>query len=439
MIKYGLAYLDTLPIWAGTLDFSLELPRRLMKALGNPQDRVCSVHVAGTNGKGSTSAFLAAILRVAGNNVAQLASPHLTSVTERCIINGSPVDPDVLAEAIDQVVHFAQSEHLSPSYFELVTAASFVVCAQMKLDWMVVEVGLGGRLDATNVLSRPQASIITSIDYDHTHVLGKTLREIAREKGGIVRSDVPVFVGRVGEEAENELREIAVNLGTSISFLGRDFGFGEAYSENMLKSAAMPGEYQLDNAALAAGAAYFLGLPESIIRLGIKSARWPGRLERIQTVNIQGSTVNVILDAAHNPQGMDSLLQYLSSVVTLEKYRKLVFILSFLQTKDWSGMLRQIVNLGFASVQIEYVFTSSAHPQAVPTELLVSQIPRAESVSSAREALRGVMDRADEETLVVVAGSIYLLGEVRHYLIGESFSTFERVVDPFPLSFHPKI
>ncbi len=217
----GLSYLSGLRPWGGKGDFSLSSIKTVMGRLGNPQDSVKSIHVAGTNGKGSVSAGIASILGAAGFSVGLTISPHLARINERIVIDGVPIGDDELSLMAEEVR--MASTGIELSFFEAITATFFLTAARRKVDYMVVETGLGGRLDATNVISRPEVSCITSIDFDHVAILGDTLPKIAAEKAGIIKGGSLAVVGEVGEDSFGVINDLSTAVSAKLYGFGRDF------------------------------------------------------------------------------------------------------------------------------------------------------------------------------------------------------------------------
>lgn len=425
----GVEYFKSLAKLEGIKLTSLEAACRLLDLLGNPQDKIPAVHVAGTNGKGTVCAILAAILFSTGKSVGQTSSPHLVDVCERCLVNGWPASPQDFGQAVEAVVSVARQAELSPSYFVLGIAAAFYHFAHLKLDWTVVEVGLGGRFDATNALKQPRVSVITNIDYDHTELLGKSLQEIAANKAGIIRKSVPVFVGEMPLEAQSEIEKIAATVDAPIECFGRDFYYDSEISALVingnqlplsLKNFSLQGAHQLKNAILAARIALHLGLSQEAIEAGLARVRWPGRLERFQTARETEQVSEVLLDVAHNPAGILVLVDCLKSLLSQKekRFKRLTFVLSILETKDWSAMLRLLeeaaeIFLRDFEVETKYVFTSSGNSRAVSPEVLREQISNGVALNDCEEAFRWALEDADSDTLVVVTGSVYLVGKIR--------------------------
>ena len=449
----GLLLLESLPLWSGTKDFSFETPKLLMAALGNPQDRVSSIHVTGTNGKGTVTALLAAILRASGATVGHYSSPHLGHVTERCLINGRPVPALELSDAIMEVERERIRAGLTLTYFELITAASFLIFSNRKLDWIVIEVGLGGRLDATNVISSPKLCVITNVELEHTDVLGETREEIAREKSGIFKVGVPVVVGEVDSGVNEVLRRRAAEMNVEAYFLGEQFSIQfpdqtlvkvSGHSSNQpevcskfgnfpLQLAAFPrpAPYLLHNAALAVFSAELLGIPERAIEDGLKRGRWPGRLEYI-TSSLSCDSL-ILLDVAHNPNGISALTRYLKSEFLVQKELKQIwFLVSILERKDWRQMLSILIQFReeaeAVGCEVRFIFTDSGHPGCVNTGELTKHIYSsyllpAVDIADAEEALLWAIQHLTAESLLVITGSLFLVGRLRSSIVKEKFVT----------------
>ena len=315
--------LNSRMIWSGVEPLKIEGPRRMMELLGNPQDSIPAIIVTGTNGKGSVCSMLSAIQMASGKKVAQFTSPHLQHYSERLLIQGHPVDEKRLLAAIENIIFEEARLARKLSYFELIIAASFLICSQENLDSMIVEVGIGGRLDATNVIKKPCAALITSIGLDHTNILGESEYLIAQEKAGIFRKDVPAFVGVVSSEAKRSISESAQLIGCPVNFL----------EESPCIDPRMP-QYKANNINLTRRVASFLGHSNSEIEDGIAKARWPGRLEEVSLETEQGEQ-KFVLDGAHNPDGVKGLIDYLNRRVEQE----FVFLISIMARKDSSTML----------------------------------------------------------------------------------------------------
>src|SRR4051794_12308142 len=296
--------------------WDLERMRGLLAALGNPERGGRFVHVAGTNGKGSTCAMLASILSASGLRTGLYTSPHLEKPTERIQVNGREVSEQEFSAAFDAIREAAErliaDESIDgyPSYFEIVTAMAFLVFRE-KTDISVIEVGLGGRLDATNVLS-PELTVITPISFDHEAFLGNTLEAIASEKAGILKPNVPLVLARQEAEAEALMTRVAAELAVPVHHT-RDVTlsrikltpYGSEFAADGLPlRLSLPGRHQIENAAAAIVAGRLLKVEPAAIQEGLADAHWPGRLELISR------NPDFILDGAHNPAGARALAQY---------------------------------------------------------------------------------------------------------------------------------
>ncbi len=400
--------LDSRKGWMGVDSLDIKASIEMMQALGNPQDLIPSIHVAGTNGKGSVCSMLSSILISSGYRVAQFASPHLNHFTERLLIQGKPIAEEKLLGAIKQVIDNEPKISRPLSYFELLIAASFVCCVEEKVDWMVVEVGLGGRLDATNVMKAPKVSVITSIGIDHPRALGNTEEKIAREKAGIFRKVTPAFVGPVSEEARKSILEVASEKETKVRFLSQS-------------TAEFPGknfpQYKKNNISLAREVAAFLEISKDKIDHGIENAVWPGRLEEIQIETDSGKKA-VLLDGAHNPDGVKGLIDYLS----LRTEKEFVFLISIIDTKDSSSMLGMLKDWA-ADKKVTFYFCKMLHSKCLEPEFLAKSIPGSSSFETCQEGLEAFKNKLTSSTLGVLTGSLYFIGEIRSELVTSPFST----------------
>lgn len=433
----GIEFLDRLPAWDGKTKFDDAANRRLLARLGNPQDRVKSVHVAGTNGKGTVCAQLAAMLRAAGHSVGHYLSPHLRDVEERCLVNGRPITHQELSAGAALVEQACQAESILPTFFEAMTAIAFLEFSRRKLDWQVIEVGLGGRLDATNAIKHPVMTAITGIALDHMQVLGNTLADIAREKAGIIKLGVPVFVGAVPPEAHTEIERVAKAEGAPIEFFDENWFFDPAaqalrsadgdfaFEREIIKGRAA---HDLRNTLLAVRVALSLKLPGTAIAAGLRRYRWPGRLEFADYHSPAGATTAVLFDVAHNPQGIEALTAFLFDFC-YDRKKEIVFVVSILSHKSWEEMVQQLKQFAlklhdFAGVEVKWVFTRSQHTAAVaPADL--RRVCGSGEIEDEPEAafLRACEIASANSALVVVTGSIFLVGAVRPLVKAEPLQT----------------
>jgi dihydrofolate synthase/folylpolyglutamate synthase len=411
-----LSRLETLGIKLG-----LERSRVLLAALGEPQRRFPAVLVAGTNGKGSTSALLAAMARAAGYRTGLYTSPHLEHVEERLQIDGRPIEPGPFAGLLADLVGLAERETGSPpTYFEAVTLAAFVWFAQERVDLAVVEVGLGGRLDATN-LCDPILSLITPIGFDHQEYLGDTLAAIAREKAGILRPSRPALAWIEEPEAAASVRQAAVELGADLHFASQQVGIEgidfEGWTGQRVRLAtprrrydlrlALLGEHQAKNLGLAVRAAETLAelgferIDPQAIAVAAAACRWPGRLESIELPDGR----RVLLDAAHNPAGAAVLARFLDQIGT-----PVDLLFGVLADKDYAEMIAVL-----APRARRVVLTTPASPRAKSPEELAPLFGEGAIVEpDPAQALERALALGGK--VLVVCGSIFLVGEIRKKL-----------------------
>lgn len=332
------------------IDLSLGRIERLLGKLGNPERRLPPVfHVAGTNGKGSTCAFLRAILEAAGKRVHVYSSPHLVRFHERIRLCGKLIDEDELQALLEECEAANAGDPIT--FFEVTTAAAFLAFSRRKADALILEVGLGGKLDATNVIEHPVVTVITPVDMDHQQYLGDTIKAIAGEKAGIMKRRVPCIVGPQTDEAREVIEERAVQLGSPLAIWGQDFMAHEEHrrmvfqDENGLLDLPMPnlpGAHQIVNAAVAIAAlrrAPGFAIEERAIEDGLMSVDWPARMQRLTRgplVSAAPKDAEVWLDGAHNPHGARALAH---AIADLEEStpRPLYLICGMLQTKDPRG------------------------------------------------------------------------------------------------------
>ncbi|MBL7662690.1 hypothetical protein JNK13_08055 [bacterium] len=420
----GLDFLNSCPPFIESRGFTLETAQALMAALDHPQDKVKTIHITGTNGKGSTGAILASMIYASGATVGHYTSPHLTSVTERCLINGLPVPEQELDRALLKVMNVSNEHQLTPSYFEAITAAAFLVFAEKNLDYVVTEVGLGGRLDATNTIKASELSLVTTIALDHTTFLGNSLTLIAAEKAGVMRRGKLCLVGPVSEEPETMLVEMATVRGAHLELLGVDFELDRSlrffYFQGEkcqldLTGFKLLGEHQLHNLALAVRAALALGIHREFIEQGAIAARWPGRLEEF---NYGNPPRRVILDGAHNVQGVEALLEFCSTLKG-----PIVFICSILAHKDWPGMLSRVKNFLETRQSALIIWTKSENPQALDPDELRAFFQTGEVIPNPKLALDCAATKSPEAATILIFGSLYLLGDLRAHIAGNKFST----------------
>lgn len=390
------------------MKLGLERVREALKKAHEPHVGLAFVHVTGSNGKGSTCAMIESIAREAGLRTGLYTSPHLSRFAERIRISGELLSDDVFERALGVALDFtyvdAEGVTSELTFFEVLTVAALVAFREAQVDLAVLEVGLGGRLDATNVIESPLVTAITSIALDHTIELGDTEALIAREKAGILKRGSPLVLGPVSPEADRAIEEVAAAVGAGP--IQRVSGAGIDTSRLSLR-----GPHQADNAAVARAAALILAqrwpAVRSAIDAGLSKARWPGRFERIER-----GGVLVILDGAHNPHGASALTNALEAEGVLPERTSLVF--GALADKDWRSMLGVLA--GRASRRF---YTSPKGRSPAPLDELVAFAPGI-AIESPRQAIEEAIASSSPGDTVVCAGSLYLIGELRAALLGES-------------------
>ncbi|MCA2001156.1 MAG: bifunctional folylpolyglutamate synthase/dihydrofolate synthase [Chloroflexi bacterium] len=397
-------------------DFNLDRMFALMQALGNPQNRYPIIHVAGTKGKGSTSALCASALQAAGYRTGLYISPHLEDYVERIQINGVPISHERLVELVEEVKPYvARIEKLTT--FEITTALAFLAFAQSGVGAAVFEVGLGGRLDATNVVA-PKVSVITSLSYDHMATLGNTLTLIAGEKAGIIKEGAPVVSSPQKEEALIVLERVAKQKNAAFTLVGRDVTFqpreasldGQSLtisSPSFTIEARIPllGSHQLENAATACAALKASGLPltDEQLKKGFSEVRWPARFE------VARRDPPVIFDSAHNQDSFEKLRE------TLDFYfagKKVYLIFGASEDKNVPGMLAEL------KPKIKkIIITRANHPRALETERICLLAEQAGIEFEVVAPVSGALARALELSaldgeIVLSAGSMFVTAEV---------------------------
>jgi dihydrofolate synthase/folylpolyglutamate synthase len=412
-----LAWLSSLEVSSGW-DLKLERMRAALARRGHPEAAFPAIHVAGTNGKGSTAAMIEAALRAAGHRTGLYTSPHLVDFCERIRIAGRTIPEDAVVELATELRADLAQAGITLTHFEFVTLLAFTWFARIGVDVGVVEVGLGGRLDATNVV-RPLVTAITSIAMDHEAFLGNDLAAIAGEKAGILKAGVPAVMGQLPAVAETVVRERAAELGVRLLRTGIDVHLeetpaglrftGPEGSWDRLEL-GLPGTFQRENAEVALAALQLaeprLSLSADAVRAGLAGTRWPGRLE------VVGEVPLIILDGAHNPAGIARLARELPAVVG---DRPLVLVFAVMADKAWEAMLEPLMPRA-ARVLLTRVGRRAADP-AVLAERLGTRVPT-ETFADPRAAVRAALAGAAPGEAVLITGSLFLVGEA-HAELGE--------------------
>jgi len=400
------------------MDFKLERVALALKNLGDPHERFASVHIAGTNGKGSVAAMLHAVLSAAGYRVGLYTSPHLVSFTERIRVGATEIAEDDVVALAREIRTAATVRGIELTFFEFVTVMAFLHFARCRVDLAVVEVGLGGRLDATNVLD-PAAAVVTTIGLDHQEFLGDTIESIAREKAGIIKPGRPVIVGNVSDQARAVLAATAAEVGAPALWLGRDFcgsatsrfrysGCGAEFDDLVLP---LRGRHQRDNAAIAIAAAMQLRnrfvIPDAAIRRGISEVRWPGRLDVVQTHPL------VVVDGAHNVDGVSALVNELPNITG---GRDVHLLFGVMRDKRWQPMV-EVLGPHVAHVAVAPTLPPRGEDPAVLAQSFARHC-RVSIASSPLQGLEALLNAAGEDDVLLVAGSLFLVGEIFPYFLG---------------------
>jgi dihydrofolate synthase / folylpolyglutamate synthase len=395
--------------------FGLERMQALLAGLDHPEQRQRFVHVAGTNGKGSTCAMLASVLKQAGYQTGLYISPHLVDPTERIQVNGQSISPEAFAAAFETVHRCAErliedgKIDAHPSYFETVTAMALLVF-QVQTEITVLEVGLGGRLDATNVVT-PELCLITPVHYDHEAFLGNTLTSIAAEKAGILKPGVPLILGRQEPSAEATIQARASALGccvTRVEDVDVSGVKADAYGSRFTVSGdeyqcPLPGRHQIDNAVAVILASRELGLARNDIREGIANVRWPGRLEFVRR------QPDFVLDGAHNPSGAQALASYIREFC---QGRPIWLVYGTMRDKA----IEEVTSVLFPLAD-RLILTAPSFPRALRPEALLDAAdhPNASIAPTIAEAI-AMAARAPADAMVFFSGSLFVVGEARALL-----------------------
>lgn len=396
------------------MDLKLERVAEALRLCGSPQQRFAAIHVAGTNGKGSTATFLHSILCTAGYRVGLFTSPHLIDFCERIRLGSRWITEQEVVDGVAEIRAVLEPARIQLTPFEMMTVLAFQAFARTNMEIAVVEVGLGGRLDSTNVLL-PLVSVITSIGLDHQAYLGNTEREIAYEKGGIIKPTIPVVIGQVSPESRDVLLRIAAERDSPAYLFNREFAVHETPPDKTAYSGphwriphlqlGLRGQFQYRNAATALAALELIQptWPVSVAQAeqGVRTAYWPGRVEVVSQSPL------VILDGAHNPQALDTLQAELPALVG---GRRVKLLFAVMRDKDWRAMIPMLTQ--FVS---EVVVTRAHQARAEDPELLRAAFAPfcpVRIVADAAEACQQLVASAQPDEAIVVAGSLFLVGEV---------------------------
>ena len=413
----------------GRFGIKLELDTiiNILKVLNTPQKNYHLVHVAGTNGKGSTATYIASILQKAGFKTGLYTSPHLVKFNERFSIDGEQISDNHVVEAYE-AVHAADIGKRKATFFEIATAMGFYYFSKQNVDWAVIETGMGGRFDATNTI-KPQVSVITNLSIEHTDYLGNTIKDIAREKGGIIKWHTPVITAVSQPSGLSVIKQLAKERSSDLFIYKKDFSARknpkqDTYTYNGLFKnfhhliKPLPGEHQKENLSLALAACEVLfkklkktddryNLNETLVKEGLALAKWPGRLEHVMEKPL------VILDGAHNLQAARVLGRYLSSTL---KNQHLTLVLGILDDKPYEKMLKSLVpyaqNIIITKAKIDRSLEPSVLKKAAQrfTDYPVTII------EDVKEAVTHAINTSNDDDAVCIAGSLYVAGEAKEKL-----------------------
>ena len=399
-------------VWMGSRP-GLSRITELCSLIGDPQNDLSFIHIAGTNGKGSTTSMLSEICKASGLKVGTFTSPYVFRFNERMAVNGTPIDNEMLADIIEYIRPYADSMEDSPTEFELITAVGFEFFKRMNCDIVILEAGLGGRLDSTNIIPASKLSIITGIALDHTEILGDTTEKIAAEKAGIIKKGCPVLIGNCDNGARAVIKEKARETNSpvyevnydrinnlSMSLEGSTFYF-EGYEDKL--QILLAGQYQPRNAAVAISAAEILGIDIKHITEGIKAAKWPARFEVLSTSPV------VIFDGSHNPEGIRA------TVDTVKKlfHGKVNVLTGVMADKNYTVMAEAI-----SEICDKVYCTKPDNPRALDAEKYAECCNgfgcNAVGINNVEKAVNtAYSDSMERNVPLLVMGSLYLYSEFR--------------------------
>jgi dihydrofolate synthase/folylpolyglutamate synthase len=410
---------------------TLEPVHRLLKPLGDPYKSFKSIHVTGTNGKGSTSAMIASILRAAGYKVGLFTSPHLIEFTERIVVDGEQMPRAEVVRLLERIRPLVEELHkgpeqIRPLFFDIVTAMAFKYFEEVGVDFAVLEVGMGGRLDATNIV-QPLVSVITNVSLEHTEVLGGTVLEIAREKGGIIKPGGVLVTATQDDEVYALFKEICGKLGSRIFRVGEDITFqkgassleGQSLTIRGLRGrydlfTPLLGDHQLLNASAAVGAVEALSfsgvdIPADAIVRGLREVRWPGRLEVMQRMPL------VVLDSAKDAEAMKALREAVKGL----PHRRLIAVVSISSDKNIPLMIGYLTEVADRFIVTTHsVMGRAARPSIIVDEVMKHGKPF-DIVAGVDEAVDRAVSLAGNGDMVLVTGSVFLVGEARRRWLGK--------------------
>jgi len=419
--QHSLDYLYSLEKFG--MIFGLEKVKAILEAIGNPHHEIQTIHIGGTNGKGSTAAMMASVLQQEGYHVGLYTSPHLIRFTERIKVDGKEIDQEEVAELTEWIRQRIEASGVTPpfTFFDFTTAMAILYFKQKRVDLAILEVGLGGRLDSTNVVD-PLLSIITNVSKDHEEVLGRTLQKIAYEKAGIIKQGRPLVTATSQPSILRIFSRICKEKGSPFYRVGKEFSYipcegGHFHYQGLHRkfwdlTVNLHGSHQILNAVTALGALEVLDelgylVSNEAMITGLTKVEWPGRLEMVC------SSPRVFLDGAHNPAGAHVLKESLQKEF---KYNRLILIIGIMKDKNYKSILQTL-----APIADHLILTQPNNPRAASPVLLQKSLERngekAEIVEGVQRAIDRGLSMASSEDLLCITGSLYTVGEARAYFL----------------------
>jgi dihydrofolate synthase / folylpolyglutamate synthase len=398
------------PFAKSGINLGLDRIHHLLSKLNNPHHYVPIIHVAGTNGKGSVCAYLSAVLTHCGYKTGRYISPHLVDWNERFCINNIPIDSDRLISLITQVINAIDDTFEPPTIFEIITATAWLYFAQEKVDIAVIEVGLGGRLDSTNVCDRPLATIITSISLEHQEFLGDTLGKIAGEKAGILKAHVPAIIGQLPSEAIAVIQDKITELNCPAYFpeSAQIIDNNLCEFQGLKYKLPLKGQFQLANSTLAITTLKILQqqgwkISDDDIIKGIEKTQWLGRIQWIKWQNRE-----ILIDGAHNTEAAIALRQYADTL----PQKSINWVMGMLATKDHENIFKALLKESDRLYLVPIPESKSAHPEKLAelAQNIYSELTEIKTFDHIETALIEIIKVTKNEEIIILCGSLYLLG-----------------------------
>ena len=400
------------------IDLTLDRVTRLLKKLNNPEDKISQVvHIAGTNGKGSTQAFLRAAIESSGESAHVYTSPHLTRFHERIRVAGSLISENVLADILNECELANNGKPIT--YFEITTCAAFLIFSRIKADYTLLEVGLGGRLDATNILKKPKLTIITPISMDHVQFLGSTIEQIANEKAGIIKEGIPCIVGHQSKDAIDVIKKRAIELKSKLKIYGEHWQvyaksdkliFKDAMGFLELPLPKLIGQHQIENAGTAIAAMRELSIPDEACKESMKNVYWPARMQRLESGPLvkMANESEIWLDGGHNQAAGIAISNALEQ---LPKGRTNILICGMLKTKDLKAFLNPLFN----SAKFLYGIRIQGEENSNSAGTIVNQAREigfsAFKTQKVSDAILQII-KAHPNSRIIICGSLFLAGKI---------------------------